>query len=303
MAADAVLAAWEQCDKIDTLFVLTCCVFCWPIIFAVGFAYSGYSTRRNSLASFFPAIYAIAVCSIQWWIIGYSLAYGTGNPFIGGFEHVFHSNVLSEPAGTIPEVLFSFFQLVFQATVCAIAIGGACERGRLLPIIPFVLLWSTFVYDPLAHMVWSPNGFLAELGVLDFAGGTPVHVCSGATATAMSVYLSRPWGRSRRSKERSPSHLVLHRPHNTLNQALALMIIWGSWLAFDAGTTLAFNFKSVMAMVVTNVCASAGATTWALITFFETGKWSLDSVVLGAIAGLVMITPSAGFIGQTSALM
>lgn len=161
-------------------------------------------------------------------------------------------------------------------------------------------LWATFIYCPMAHMVWSDTGFLGEMGVLDFAGGTPVHICSGATASALSVYLSYPLFRSRKSSTRTPSHLKLHRPHNTIGQLLALVIIWNSWLAFDAGTTLSLNFKSVMAMCVTNLCASGGAVTWALITYFETGRWSLDSTFMGAIAGLVLITPSAGFIDLTT---
>jgi len=149
-------------------------------------------------------------------------------------------------------------------------------------------------------MVWSDNGFLAEMGVLDFAGGTPVHINSGATATALSIYLSYPLFRSRKSTTRTPSHLALHRPHNSMCQLLALVTIWGSWLAFDAGTTLSFNFKSVMALCVTNLCAAAGAMTWALMTYHETRMWSLDSTFMGAIAGLVMITPSAGFIDMTT---
>ncbi|KAL1301874.1 hypothetical protein AAFC00_006056 [Neodothiora populina] len=296
----SVLEAWEACDKTDALFVLVCSVFCWPIIPAVGLGYSGYSTRRSGLASFYPALLSISVCTIQWWLWGYSLAYGEGNEFIGDLKHFAHRDVLATPIGTIPEILFSEFQLIFEATVCAIAVGGACERGRLLPLVPFIVLWSTFVYCPLAHMVWADNGFLAEFGVLDFAGGTPVHINSGATATALSLYLSYPLFRSKKSSTRSPSHLALHRPHNTMCQLLALVIIWGSWLAFDAGTTLSFNFKSVMAFSVTNMCAAAGATTWAAITYMETGKWSLDSTFLGAIAGLVMITPAAGFIDLTT---
>jgi Amt family ammonium transporter len=133
----SVLDAWEACSKIDTVFILVCCVFCWPIIPAVGLGYSGYSTRRSGLASFYPGLIAVIVCSIQWWIIGYSLAYGEGNPIIGGFEKAFHHGVLAEPVGMIPEILFSEFQLIFCATVCAIAVGGACERGRLLPLFPF----------------------------------------------------------------------------------------------------------------------------------------------------------------------
>ncbi|PWY65696.1 Rh-like protein/ammonium transporter [Aspergillus heteromorphus CBS 117.55] len=298
----SIQAAWESCSKTDTLFILVCSVFCWLIIPAVGLAYSGYSTRHNSLASFYPGLLAVAVCSIQWWMLGYSLAYGEGNGFFGGFSKIFHIGVLADPVGSIPEILFSEFQLIFCATVCAIAIGGACERGRLLPLIPFIFLWCTFIYAPLAHMVWSDNGFLANLGTLDFAGGTPVHICSGATATAMSVYLSYPLFRSRRSQIRTPQHLTLHRPHNTLCQLLALIIIWNAWLAFDAGTTLALNFKSVMAACVTNLCASSGALTWSSLTYWETGKWSLDSTFLGAIAGLVLITPSAGFVDMSTAM-
>lgn len=300
--SNPTLDAWEACNKIDTAFVMTCCAFCWPIIPAVGLGYSGYSTRWNSIASFYPALIAVSVCTIQWWAIGYALAYGEGGAVIGPLTTAFHRGVGADPVGTIPAILFSFFQLIFEATVCAIAIGGACERGRIVAIVPFVFLWSTFVYCPLAHMVWG-GGFLAELGVLDFAGGTPVHINSGATATALSLYLSYPVARSRKSATRTPSHLALHKPHNTICQMIALIIIWGSWLAFDAGTTLALNYKSVMAMVVTNVCASAGAITYAVYTWAETGKWAVDSVFLGAIAGLVMITPSAGFIGINTALL
>lgn len=136
----SVEAAWEACSKTDTLFILVCSVFCWLIIPAVGLAYSGYSTRCNSLASFYPGLLAVAVCSIQWWMIGYSLAYGDANSVFGGFGKTFHIGVLSNPVGSIPEILFSEFQLIFCATVCAIAIGGACERGRLLPLIPFIFV-------------------------------------------------------------------------------------------------------------------------------------------------------------------
>lgn len=138
-----VQKSWEACDRTDTLFVLACTVFCWPIIPAVGLGYSGYSTRRSGLASFIPAVYVVCVCSIQWYLIGYSLAYGEGSGVIGDLKYAFHRGVLAEPVGTIPALLFSEFQLVFEATVCAIAIGGACERGRILPLIPFIFVsWS-----------------------------------------------------------------------------------------------------------------------------------------------------------------
>lgn len=151
-------------------------------------------------------------------------------------------------------------------------------------------------------MVWG-GGFLQSLGALDFAGGTPVHINSGATCTAMSVYLSYPLFRSRKSSTRTPSHLVIHRPVNSLCQLLALVSIWGSWLAFDAGTALSLNFKAIMALCVTNLCAASGALTWMLYTYVEVGRWSLDSCFMGAISGLIMITPSAGFIDMPSAML
>lgn len=157
----------------------------------VGIAYGGYTWKRNGLTAFIPAILTISTCTIQWFVIGYTLAYGEGGWFIGDFKHVLHFGVLAEPVGTIPAILFSEFQLVFEATVCAIAVGGFCERGRLLPVVVFIAvsaegvdlvskwlqiadfpqMWATFIYCPLAHMVWG-GGFLGEnLGVLDFAGG------------------------------------------------------------------------------------------------------------------------------------
>lgn len=136
-----------------------------------------------------------------------------------------------------------------------------------------------------------------------YSQGTPVHVCSGASATAISVYLSFPLFRSRKCVKRAATGINLHRPGNSLSQLLAMIIIWGSWLAFDAGTTLALNFQSVMALSVTNLCASAGCVTWLLVNYYETRKFSVDVAFMGAIAGLVMITPSAGFIDMPTALL
>lgn len=165
--AGAVLAAWNACDKTDTLFILICTVFCWPIIPAVrppppplhpkknltlgskkvGIAYSGYSWKRNGLTSFLPSLLVISVCSIQWFLIGYTLAYGEGSgPIFGNFAYIFHVDVLSDRVGTIPAILFSEFQLVFEATVCAIAVGGVCERGRLAPLVPFVFVSCFFLF-------------------------------------------------------------------------------------------------------------------------------------------------------------
>lgn len=141
MIVSEVQKAWEACDRVDTVFILVCTVFCWTIIPAVGLGYSGYSTRRSGLASFIPSILTVCVCSIQWFLIGYTLAYGDGpGGAFGNLQYAFHRGVLAEPVGSIPAILFSEFQLVFLATVCAISIGGACERGRILPLIPFIFV-------------------------------------------------------------------------------------------------------------------------------------------------------------------
>ncbi|KAM0756480.1 Rh-like protein/ammonium transporter [Meredithblackwellia eburnea MCA 4105] len=288
---------WKVYEPANICFIITCTCFAWPIVAAVGSGYSGYSTRRNGLASFLPAIFAISAVSVQWWAVGYSIAFSEGT-FMGDLKYAFHRGVLAEPVGAIPAILFSQFQMVFCATVCAITVGGFCERGRLLPILPFAVLWATFVYCPLVKMVWG-GGYLE--GSLDFAGGTPVHICSGASATAISVYLSWPQFRSRKSSVRTPQHLKLHRPHNSMQQLLALVTIWGGWLAFESGTTLELNFKSVFTLYTTNLCAASGSLTWNLFTFYETGKFSLDSTFMGAISGLVLITPSAGFVDMPTA--
>lgn len=148
----------------------------------VGIAYSGYTWRRNSLTAALPAVLVISICSIQWFVLGYSLAYGPGNGwFFGSWTaHLFHRDVLSSPVGTIPAILFSEFQLVFEATVCAIAVGGFVERGTIKSCAVFIALWSTFIYCPLAHMVWGGGVLGEELGVLDFAGGEhhPFSICS-----------------------------------------------------------------------------------------------------------------------------
>lgn len=146
MVVSSVVQAWEACSQTDSLFIIACSVFCWPIIPAVGLGYSGYSTRRSGLASFMPSILAIACCTVQWWALGYSLAYSDGSGVIGNLKHAFHRGVLADPVGSIPAILFSEFQLIFEATVCAIAVGGTCERGKLLPIIPFIFVSRSFIF-------------------------------------------------------------------------------------------------------------------------------------------------------------
>jgi ammonia channel protein AmtB len=154
VSPSAVLAAWEACDKVDTLFVLVCTVLCWTIVPTVGIAYSGYAWKRNGMSAAMAAVLTIATCSIQWFVVGYTLAYGPGGGwFFGDLDHFLHWGVLAEPVGTIPAILFSEFQLVFEATVCAIAVGGFCERGRLWPVVFFIAVGFSSV-----AAVWENGG-------------------------------------------------------------------------------------------------------------------------------------------------
>ena len=163
-------------------------------------------------------------------------------------------------------------------------------------VLPYIV---SFLFQVTPFQVIQRNHYVENLNVTD----SIIVVCSSATAAALSVYMSYPLFRSKKSSIRTPSHIKLHKPGNSMSQLIALVIIWNSWLAFDAGTTLSLNFKSIMALCVTNLCASGGAITWACMTYFESGKWSLDSTFMGAIAGLVMITPSAGFIDMPTSFL
>ncbi|KAI5480408.1 hypothetical protein MNV49_000983 [Pseudohyphozyma bogoriensis] len=239
----------------------------------------------------------------NWMLFGYSLTYGTGNAFIGDATLFGHAGVMDAAVYAIPEMLYTIFQLVFCVATIAIFMGGAAERARLscLPVLAF--LWPLVVYCPIAHWTWSSNGWLAVLGAYDFAGGSPVHIASGAASLAFSTYLTRPLFRSRKSTSRSLKVLVEHRPHNLMQLTLAFILIAGGWLAFDGGSTLAINLRSFVAMNTTQMSGSTGALVWSLWELLYTGKWSLAAFVSGGIAGLVAITPGCGFVGMPASLL
>ncbi|PWN48484.1 Rh-like protein/ammonium transporter, partial [Violaceomyces palustris] len=235
----------------------------------------------------------------------YSLAYSGdagGKGYIGdlarfgmmGIEHGIPT------AYAIPEVLYCFFQFTFAACTVAIAVGGAAGRGRMLPMLIWQFFWVTIVYSPLAHWVWSPNGWVYKLGTLDYAGGTPVHVASGASGLAYSLYLSEIW----KKKEDRPKKMEPVEPHNPMHVLFATIILWGGWIGFDgAGGNVAMNIRSVMAASTTNLSAACGAVSWAILDYLRTKRWSIVSACSGAIAGLVGITPACGFVGHPAAML
>ncbi len=206
-------------------------------------------------------------------------------------------DVLDTPSigsARIPTIVYSIYQLMFAAITPMIAAGAFAERGHLGPIPVFVFAWSTLVYDPIACWTWSPNGWSAKMGVLDFAGGTPVHISSGAAALAISVYLGKRkgWGTEKLS----------YRPHNTSYVVLGTVMLWFGWFGFNGGSALSANLRAAQACIVTNLAASVGGLTWMIWDYRIDHKWSAVGFCSGAIAGLVAITPASGFVGARKCL-
>jgi len=239
------------------------------------------------------------VVSFQWFFWGYSLAFSdTASPYIGNLKHFGLKGVLEQPSigGThVPAIVFCVFQLMFAAITPMIAIGAVAERGHLGPLLVFVFVWSTIVYDPIACWTWNSNGWSFMLGGLDFAGGTPVHISSGTAALAISIYLGKRRGYG--------TERLAYKPHNTSYVILGTVFLWFGWFGFNGGSALAANLRAAQACIVTNLAASVGGLTWMLWDYRLERKWSAVGFCSGAIAGLVAITPASGFVGSPAAVL
>lgn len=253
---------------------------------AVGFFYGGLVRRKNFISMVALSFIVFALVSIQWVILGYSLAFGGDiGGLIGNLQH-FGLEGLDPGQGdtAYPPLLFVAFQLVFATVTMAIVTSGFAERVRLSAFILFVLLWTTLVYDPLAHWAWG-GGWTMGLGSLDFAGGTVVHISSGFAALAVALVIGKRAGFGQYTME----------PHNIPMTLLGAGLLWFGWFGFNAGSALAANGLAANAFLVTNTSAAAGALSWLFASWFR-GKPSSLGMVSGAIAGLVAITPAAGFV-------
>ncbi|KAK4702337.1 ammonium transporter, Amt family, partial [Phenoliferia sp. Uapishka_3] len=264
----------------------------------VAFLYSGLLRRKNALSMLMLALAVYSVATIQWMFWGYSLAFSsTGSKFIGDLKHFGLIDVLDAPsAGSskIPALLYAFYQSMFAAVTPVIIIGGCAERARILPILVFTFIWGTLVYDPIACWVWAPNGWAFQLGVLDFAGGGPVHMTSGTAAVAWAVYLGKRRGYG------TPK--LAYRPHSVSHVILGTTLLWFGWFGFNGGSELAGNLRAVQAAMATNLATAMAGLTWMFMDYFYTGKYSAVSLCSGILAGLVGITPAAGYVGSPAAL-
>jgi Amt family ammonium transporter len=219
----------------------------------------------------------------------------TAGKFIGNLENFCFRGVLAQPTVDVGDLTYAIFQCMFAAITPALAIGAASERGRMLPCMVFIFVWATLVYDPIACWTWNPNGWVYQMGGLDFAGGTPVHISSGSAALAYSIMLGKRRGHG------TPE--LNYRPHNVTHVVIGTLFLWFGWFGFNGGSAVGANLRATMACVVTNLAASVGAFTWVLIDYRLEHKWSAVGWCSGAITGLVAITPASGFVPPWSAVV
>jgi Amt family ammonium transporter len=260
--------------------------------------YGGMVRRKNVLAILMQSFILAALVSIQWVLFGYSLAFSPGNAIIGGLQWIGLRGVsATQPypayAATIPHQAYMIFQCMFAVITPALITGAFAERISFKGFLVFSLLWITLIYDPLAHWVWGVGGWLHGLGALDFAGGTVVHISSGASALAAVLVLGR-----RRGYLREPMP-----PHNLTLTLTGAGLLWVGWFGFNAGSAVAANGLAVSAFVATNVGAAAAALGWVLAEWLTLGKPTTLGVASGVVAGLVAITPASGFVGPMSAIV
>lgn len=264
--------------------------------------YGGLVRKKNVLATMLQSFAMMALVTVIWAIIGYSLCFGAGNSFIGGLHNIFLHGVGIAPdpdyASTIPAQTYMIYQLMFAIITPALITGAFAERMKFSALLVFMSLWSLIVYAPMAHMVWGKGGWLnASLGgrfpSLDFAGGTVVHVTSGVSALVCAAYLGRRLGYP---KEPMP-------PHSVVLSFVGACLLWVGWFGFNAGSALASNGLATSAFVNTHFGAAAAALGWAAAEWLRNGKASALGAISGSVAGLVAITPAAGFVSPMSGLL
>ncbi len=257
----------------------------------LAFFYGGLVRTKNVITTMLQVVAVILVVSLQWVIVGYSLAFGPDfHHIIGNLSWVMMRGVGAAPdsdyAPTIPNMLYSIFQMMFAIITPALIVGGLAERVRFASFVVFIVLWATFIYDPLAHWVWGAGGWLHNLGVLDFAGGTVVHISSGVAGLMAALYLGR-------RAEHGTGEI---KAHNVPFVLLGTALLWFGWFGFNAGSAVAANFLSAEAFLATNTATAAAAVGWMIVEKLRTGHVTLVGACAGAVAGLVAITPAAGFV-------
>ncbi len=286
-------------DHGDTAWLLVATALVMVMLPGLGLFYGGLVRRKNALSTIGHSFFGLAIVSVVWVLWGYSLAFApdtTGRGLLGGLDFVGFGGVTGAPdvryAPTIPHVLFAAFQLMFAAITPALISGAFAERKRFGAFVLFTALWSTFVYSPLAHWVWAPDGWLRALGAIDFAGGTVVHVSSGVSALVVAVLIG-----PRVVSDESNA------PHDPRLTVLGAGLLWFGWFGFNAGSALGATGQAANGLLVTNTAAGAATLTWVLASWIHRRKWSVIGAACGAVAGLVAITPASGYVTAGGAVV
>lgn len=281
-------------DSGNTAWVLVSTVLVMLMTPALGFFYGGLVNRKNVLSTIMHSFFTLALISVVWVLWGYSLAFGPDKGgIIGGLDHIGLRGILpTDLTGDIPTMSFVAFQMMFAVITPALITGAFAERKRFKAFVIFSLAWSTLVYAPLAHWVWG-GGWIFEYGALDFAGGTVIHISSGVAAVIAARMLGPRVGFGKRHAD----------PHDLTMTVLGAALLWFGWFGFNGGSALAADGLAAHAVVVTNVAAAMGAMSWMTVSWLRHGRPSVMGAAVGAIAGLVGITPAAGFVGAPAAIL
>lgn len=285
-------------DTGDTTYIMISSALVFIMTPALAFFYGGIARKKNLINTMFSSFIIVGLISIQWVLFGYSLSFGPDQGhLIGGLDWLGFTGVGFDPnpdyAATIPHTAFAFFQLMFAIITAALITGSIVERMKFGALIVFIVLWSTLVYDPLAHMVWGVDGYFRNLGALDFAGGTVVHISSGIAGLVAALVL----GKRKGYKE------VPMIPNNIPFVLLGGAFLWFGWFGFNGGSSLAANGLGFHALFTTNTAAAAASLSWVLVEWIKQGKPTLLGAVTGAVVGLVVITPGAGFVPMYAAII
>jgi len=287
-----------EINQADTVWVLVSVALVMLMTPGLALFYGGMVREKNVLSTLMHSFFILALISVQWALWGYTLAFGPSQGgLIGGLDHLGLQGVGLEPSPTygttIPHALFMVFQMMFAVITPALISGAFAERKRFQAFIVFALLWATLVYAPVAHWVWAVDGWIFKLGALDFAGGTVVHITSGVSALVCALVLGKRLGYGAAPMP----------PHNVTMTVLGTALLWFGWFGFNAGSSLGANGLAVNAFVVTHLAAAMAMLTWLTVGWIRHRTPSVLGAAAGAVAGLVAITPAAGFVTPTSALL
>ena len=289
--SSAQQAAPPAINPADTAWMLIATALVLLMTPALAFFYGGLVRSKNTLNTMMMSVVSLGFVGVLWAIAGYSLAFGTGNAFIGDFSKLFLNGVTLDPQGTIPHVLFMAFQGTFAIITAALISGAIVERMRFSAYVIFISLWALLVYSPIAHWVWA-GGWLAKMGALDFAGGTVVHVNAAAAALAAAVVVGK------RQEYPSPSLI----PHNVPFTLLGAGLLWFGWFGFNAGSAVAASPIAGLAFVTTMLAPAATLVVWTFLDAMRSGKPTAVGAATAIVVGLVAVTPAAGFISPISAI-